>query len=102
MKKLYNRLLNIYKNMSLVKKSAFWFVICGFTQKSISLMTTPIFSRLLSTSQYGEFSLFVSWRNIILVFASLNLASGVYLRGLTKFDNDKENFTKSLQLISSR
>lgn len=100
MKKLYNRLLNIYKNMSLVKKSAFWFVICGFTQKSISLMTTPIFSRLLSTSQYGEFSLFVSWRNIILVFTSLNLASGVYLRGLTKFDNDKENFTKSLQLLT--
>jgi len=80
-------------------KASLWFVICGFLQKGITFLTTPIFSRLLSTSEYGLYNVFVAWQNIITVFASLNLASGVYLRGQIKYEEDRGEFTASLQSL---
>ena len=80
-------------------RASMWFVICGVLQKGISFLTTPIFSRLLTTSEYGIVSVFTTWHNIVIIFASLNLASGVYLRGLIKYEDDQEEFTASLQSL---
>ena len=86
-----------YKECPVTVKAAFWFLICGFIQRAITLITTPIFTRLLSTSEYGDFNVYQSWHGIILILASLNLASGVYLRGLVKYEDNREEFTGSLQ-----
>ena len=94
-----NKLLSEYKKTPQQVRASLWFVICGFLQKAISLLTTPVFSRLLSTSEYGVFNVYISWQNIIMIFASLNLASGVYLRGLIKYQEDEEEFTNSLQSL---
>lgn len=91
--------INKYKHMPDPVKASAWFVICGFLQRGISLLTTPIFSRLLSTSEYGIFSVYNTWSGIILIFASLNLASGIYVRGLVKYEHDSEEFTASLQSL---
>ena len=96
---MINALMEKYRKFPKQVKASFWFVVCGFLQKAISLLTTPIFSRLLSTSDYGVFSVFTTWENIIIIIASLNLASGVYLRGLIKFEDDKDEFTASLQCL---
>lgn len=88
-----------YKKLPKAAKASMWFVICGFLQKAISLITTPIFTRLLSTSEYGVFNVFSTWQNIVIVVASLNLAAGVYLRGLIKYEEDREEFTVSLQML---
>ncbi|MCD8097561.1 MAG: oligosaccharide flippase family protein, partial [Lachnospiraceae bacterium] len=74
-----------YKSLSQEVKASFWFLVCGFLQRGISLITTPIFSRVLSTAEYGDFSVFNTWTNVISIFATLNLASGGYTRGLIKY-----------------
>lgn len=96
---MLKKLILKYKNLPQQVKASVWFVICGFIQKAISLLTTPIFSRILSTSEYGIFSVFMAWQNIVIIIASLNLASGVYLRGLIKFEDDSDEFTASLQSL---
>lgn len=88
-----------YKKIPEGVKASLWFVVCGVVQKGISFLTTPIFSRLLSTSEYGVVSVFTTWHNIIIIFASLNLASGVFLRGLIKYDDDKDEFIASVQSL---
>lgn len=93
------KLIAKYRGMPQQVRASLWFVICGFLQKAISLLTTPIFSRLLTTSEYGLFHVYQSWQSILLIFASLNLASGVYLRGLIKYEDDQEEFTASLQSL---
>ena len=90
-----------YKNLSKPVKASLWFIICGFSQKGISLITTPIFTRLLSTSEYGNYSIYNSWYAIISIFATLNLSYGVFMQGLVKFDNDKDIFTSSLQGLTT-
>ena len=88
-----------YKRLPQQAKASFWFAFCSFVQRGISFITTPIFTRLLSTSDYGILSVYSTWENIILIIASLNLAAGVYLRGLIKYDDDREGFTSSLQSL---
>ena len=93
--------VNKYKHLPLVVKAALWYMICNFFQKGISTLTTPIFTRLMSTEQYGEFTLFTSWQSILLVIVSLKLSGGVYQQGLVKFEESKDRFTSSLLGLST-
>lgn len=45
--------------------------------KGISFLTTPLFTRLMSQSEYGEFNGIASWVNIISVIITLNLYSSI-------------------------
>lgn len=93
MKKLWSR----YKKFPVQVRASFWFLICSFLQKGISVITTPIFTRLLSTAEYGQYSVFDSWLKIVTIFVSLHLYSGVYTQGLVKFSEDRRRYSSSLQ-----
>lgn len=92
---------NKYKILSPPLKASLWFVIANIMQKGISIITVPIFTRLLTTEQYGVFSVFQSWYSIITIFATLNLSDGVFNNGMIKYEKDKAGFTTSLQTLSS-
>lgn len=92
-----NQYLHKYKNLPVQMKASLWFLICSFMQKGIAMITTPIFTRILTTAEYGEFSVFNSWMQIITPVVSLNLFSGVYAQGLVKFEEDRNCFSSSLQ-----
>ena len=66
-------------------------------QKGISVVTTPIFTRLLTTEEYGQFNVFNSWMSILSVIVTLNLSQGIYTQGLIKFSDRKNIYTSSLQ-----
>ena len=89
--------LNKYKNLPVQIKASFWFLICSFLQKGITVITTPIFTRLLSTSDYGQFTVFSSWLDICSVFVTLRLYYGVFVQGLVKFDKNRSAFASSMQ-----
>lgn len=91
------KLILKYKSFPVQVKASFWFLICSFLQKGISMITTPIFTRLLSTAEYGEFNVFNSWYSIAFIFVSLSLSSGVYTQGLVKYDRQRKIFSSSLQ-----
>lgn len=89
--------LNKYTNMSVQVKASFWFLICGFLQKGVSVIITPIFTRLLSTAEYGQYSVFNSWLGIVSVFVTLQLYSGAFTQGMVKFEDRKMKYASSLQ-----
>lgn len=78
-------------------KASFWFFVCSVLGRGISVITTPIFTRLLTTAEYGQFSVFNSWLSILTPILTLNLYSGVYTQGLVKFDKEKRQYSSSLQ-----
>lgn len=95
------KIVKKYRGLPVLVKASFWFLICTFLQKGISMLTTPIFTRLLSTSEYGQYSIFYSWLGIMGIFVSFNLASGVYQQGLVKFSGDENRFSSSLQGLTT-
>jgi len=96
-----NRVMSIYKKLSAPIKASLWFVVCNVIQKGIQVLTTPIFTRILTQEEYGTYSVYQSWYNIISVFATFNLAAGVYNNGLTEKPEEKDGFTSSLLGLSS-
>ncbi|MBQ6935294.1 MAG: oligosaccharide flippase family protein [Clostridia bacterium] len=95
------KLIQKYKSMPVAAKCSIWFAFSGFFQKGISLVPTPLFTRLLTTEQYGQFSVFQSWYQIISIFATLNLAYGVFNNGMTKYPEDRNRYVSSMQGLSS-
>lgn len=89
-----------YKKMSSPVKATIWFMICSFAQRGISILTTPIFTRILSTTEYGKYSVFDSWLEILTIIFSMKLCTGVYMRGLVKNSEDRERYTSSLLSLS--
>lgn len=77
----------IIKNKTV--SSAIWYTISSVIAKSISILLTPIFARILTKVEYGYYTSFVSWQNILVTVFSLGLASTV-LRA--KFDYTDEEF----------
>ena len=93
---ILKRAVDKYKSLPVQAKASFWFLICAFLQRGISMITTPIFTRLLSTEDYGQIGVFNSWSGIITVIVSLQLSYGVYTQGLIKFNNERKIYTSSL------
>lgn len=92
-----NKLIDKYKKIPVQARASLWFLICSFLQRGISVITTPVFTRILSTTEYGQFNAFTSWLGIVTVIVSLDLYAGVYTQGLIKYDKDKAHFSSSLQ-----
>ena len=81
-------------------KIAIWYTIGNVLSRGIAFITTPIFTRLLSTSQYGEFSNFTSWVSIVVVLATLDLSTSV-ARAKYDFDDRMDQYISSITLFSS-
>lgn len=93
--------IEMYLNMNAPAKAALWFTFCNIAQRGISLISTPIFTRIMTTEQYGVYSVYQSWYSIISIFATLNLYAGVYNNGMTKYPDDRPRFTSSMQGLST-
>lgn len=94
------KLINKYKNIPVQIRASLWFLICSFMQQGISVITTPVFTRILSTVEYGQYSVFYSWQNIVAIFVSLRMYYGVYSQGIVKFEEDRKRFSSALQGLS--
>lgn len=101
MKKWLKKGLDIYRGMSVQVKASMAFMIVNFMQKGISFLTAPIFTRLLSTEEYGVITIYLSWMDVIGIFAMFGLYNNVYCRGILEFKEDKKNFTFSLLSLAN-
>lgn len=98
---MFSKLLDKYKKIPGPVKASLWFTLCNVTQKGISLLSTPIFTRLMSTEEYGVYTIYQSWYQIISIFATLNLFYGVFNNGMTKYPDDRNAFTSAVQGLST-
>lgn len=95
-----NKAVGKYKSLPVQVRASFWFLICSFLQKGIQVISTPIVTRILTTSEYGQYSVFDSWLKILTIFITLQICAGVYAQGLVKFSDDRHVFSSSLQGLS--
>lgn len=58
-------------------KSGVWYTLSSFLVKCMGFITTPIFARLLTKGEYGEFSNFLSWMNIAITLVGLHIESSL-------------------------
>jgi len=97
----FSKLKKKYESLPVQVRASFWFLICSFLQKGISMITTPIFTRIMSTEDYGQYGVFNSWYGIITIVVALALTGGVHTQGLVKYEEDRSVFSSSLQGLTA-
>ena len=97
MKKVFAK----YKHFPEAVKASLWFTICSILQKGISFITVPIFTRMLSTEEYGIISLFGAWQNILTIFTTLNLSYQIFNNGMVKYEKDQDGYTTAMLGLSN-
>lgn len=83
------------REMPVMVRASAAFMICTFMQRGISVLTTPIFTRILTTEQFGYYSIFTSWLDVVSVFTTLKLAGGVFTQALVKFEEKRDELIAS-------
>ena len=74
-------------------KVAFGFLVCQAVQSGCKFLSMPFLVRLLTSEQYGTYSVFLSWLQIITLFATLNLHGGVFNNAMYKYPDHRSNYT---------
>ncbi len=75
-------------------------IISTFILQGIAFLSTPIFTRMLGTSQYGQYAVFNSWVMITTCFMGLSMHSSIGT-GLYHFSKDYLSFRNSILLFST-
>lgn len=90
-----------YKKIPLPLKASFWFIFCRVVQKGIAFISTPIFTRIMTSEEFGTVSTFYSWEGILTVFLTLQLASGVYNKAMIKYEDSRDKYTSAMLFFTS-
>lgn len=94
------KLLKKYNEMPIAVKATIWFIFCSTLQKCISLLTTPIFTRIMTTEQYGQYTVYNSWLQTFTILTTLRLNWGVFSKGMSKYKTDRDGYTSTMQSIT--
>lgn len=95
-----NKFIAKYKKMSVVAKAAIWFTFATILQKGISFFTVPIFTRIMTTEQYGQFSVYLSWISILTILGGMDFHTCIYINNLAKIDDPREEAKLAVSLIN--
>lgn len=76
-------------------KSGVWYTVSNFLLKGMSLITTPIFTRLLTKKNYGLYNNFISWLSISTIIVTL-CSEATLIRAKYDYSNKLNHYIKSM------
>lgn len=92
-----NKLMEKYRALPPAVKAPIWYTVCSVIQNGIGFFTMPIFTNLMTTEQYGLFTVYQSWMGILILFTTLNLQYGVFNNAMIKYKEHREEYISAMQ-----
>ncbi|MCR5335340.1 MAG: oligosaccharide flippase family protein [Synergistes sp.] len=77
------------------------FILMSVVEKGLVLITSPIYTRLLTQSEFGVVSVFLSWRALLGIVATFSLAAGVFNNGMLDYREDRDGYSFSMLALSN-
>ena len=93
------RILNIYNNQPPVLKATLWFTVCNIITAGLNFISAPIFTRLLSESEYGILAILMTYEQLFLIFSTWSIQIGGYQKGVFVYKDNINIFTKNTVLL---
>lgn len=97
---IIKKALNKYNAIPIAAKATIWFIFCSTLQKCISIITTPIFTRIMTTEQNGQFTVYNSWLQIFTIVTTFRLNYAVFNKGMSKYKDDRDGYTSTMQSLT--
>lgn len=96
----FKRIKNVLLGSKEVKASSAY-VICSVLQRCLSFITLPLFTRLLTTDEYGISTVYTSTMAVVIIFTTLNLPYGSFSPAMMKFEKDRDGYISAVNTICS-
>ncbi|MCC8164130.1 MAG: oligosaccharide flippase family protein [Lachnospiraceae bacterium] len=96
-----NKLWRLWCDLPLAVRTMIAIAAASFFQSGMKLIFVPVFTRILTTSEYGVTTLFESLQTTLGTITMLSLSTSVYNRGMQEFKKDRDTFTSSLLVLSN-
>lgn len=87
--------------MPVAVKASMAFFIMTVVEKSLVLITSPIYTRMLSQSDYGQVSVFLSWEGMLWIIATFCLSDAVFNNGMVDYEKDRDVYSFSMLILSN-
>jgi len=89
--------LSFLKNKNV--KAGSFYLIGNLFNKAIAFLTIPIFTRLLTTSEYGIVSTYIAWVTILGTVVALSLGNSIRT-AFVDFKSDLDSYISSVMFLS--
>lgn len=94
-------LIKKIKEMPQGAKASVAFFGASLVTKGISYIVMPIYTRILSTEDFGRTSIFMTWLEIFGVFAMFCLSYGVFNNGMLDNPDSRDEYSFSMLMLSN-
>lgn len=81
-------------------KSGIWYIFSNIIVRGITIITTPIFSRLLTHDQVGEYSNFHSWMTIAVILVTMRMESS-FISAKHDYKDNPGLYTRSVIALTA-
>ena len=92
-------MLKKWNEMPVAVKASVTYTVCSILQKCLSFFTLPLFARLMTTEQYGQYMVYTAWSSILTIFITLYLAFGCFNTAMVRFEEDADHYIAAIQGI---
>lgn len=89
-----------YKDSPEELKAALWYAVSNIGQKIAPWLVMFILTHELAQSEYGVYSVFMSWTEIFEIIVTLRIYSNGYVAGLVKADKNRNEYSATLQSLN--
>lgn len=96
---MLSKCLTRFKNIPLEARVSMAYAICSILQNCLGFITLPIFTRIMTTEQFGQFTIYSSWSAILVIFITLNLPYGSFSTAMVKFEDKRDEYIASAEAI---
>lgn len=93
--------MNKAKSMSPGVKTSIALLLSNMVQKGISYLTTPIYTRMLTTEEYGQVNVFLTWQQLFGIVAMFCLSYGVFNNGMIDYPKKRDEYSYSMLILSN-
>ena len=81
-------------------KSGVWYTISNFLTRSIGLITTPIFARLLTKQDFGVYNNYTSWLSVLTIIVTMHIEC-TFISARFDFESDFDEYVFSTLCLST-
>ena len=82
-------------------KAAVVYTIASVFSRGLAMITVPIFTRIMTTSEIGMVNLYNSWYSLLSVVATLSLTSGGFQAAMKEFEGERDQYQSSVLTLTS-
>lgn len=93
--------LNWIKQLPRGAKASIAFLFSNVVTSGIAYITIPFYTRILTSQEYGQVSVFLTWTHIFGIVAMFCLSMGVFNNGMIDYPDARDSYSFSMLVLSN-